>query len=377
MDPPDDDIEFDFFEDERPTGESVQGSRARAARTSSRKPRRPVGPPRGTAPLLRLLGLVVFVIVIVLLFALFVASCTSTSRHSAYAAYMTKVDNIARESTANGKQLASALAQPGVNVTALVSNLDGIASAERQNVAAAEALDPPGRLRDENGYLVEALELRVSGIEGLAQTFQDSSKASNASGLLADAGDRLLASDVVWDDLFKALTTRQLTTDGVTGVQPPESHSLSSVDLVSAHQMALVLQRISGASTGGKVTGIHGTNIVSVKALPGGQILNSGSLNTVTTGTDLQIVVTVDDSGDSQEVHIPVSLTITGTPEIKKQSTIVTINPGEQTMVTFGDLGAVSFGRQVTLSVDVRKVPGEVVLTNNSAQFPVIFSLPG
>ena len=109
MDPPDDDIEFDFFEDERPTGESVQGPRSRVPRAASREPRRPVGPPRGTAPLLRLLGLVVFVVAVMLVFAWFVTSCSSTSRHSSYAAYMTKVDNIARESTANGKQLASAL----------------------------------------------------------------------------------------------------------------------------------------------------------------------------------------------------------------------------------------------------------------------------
>jgi len=106
-------------------------------------------------------------------------------------------------------------------------------------------------------------------------------------------------------------------------------------------------------------------------------VLSESALNTVTTGTDLQIAVTVDDSGDSQEVHIPVSLTITGSPEIVLHKSIVTINPGEQQVVTFSGLGAVSFGRQVTLTVDVKAVPGEKVLSNNSAQFPVIFSLPG
>ena len=76
-------------------------------------------------------------------------------------------------------------------------------------------------------------------------------------------------------------------------------------------------------------------------------------------------------------MKIPVSLTITGPPPIAEHQTIVTINPGEQQVVTFGNLGAVSFGKQVTLTVDVKKVPGEVNLANNTATFPVIFSLPG
>ncbi|HWB21305.1 MAG TPA: hypothetical protein VG652_00280 [Gaiellaceae bacterium] len=379
MDPPDDDIEFDFFEDEPQTGESAQSaSRVRLPRAPGRKPRRPAGPPRGAAPLLRLLGLVVFVVVLMLLFALFIASCSGTSRHSAYAAYMTKVDTIARASTSNGKTLATDLATPGIKLTDLVTKLNGLASQERQNVVAAESLSPPGRLRAENGHLVEALELRASGIAGLAKTFAEHAKASNASGLLAEAGDRLLASDVVWDDLFMTPTSNQLATDGVTGVSVPESHSISSADSVSAHQMSLVLQRINGATTGGTVTGIHGTNIVSVQAVAGTakQTLTAGSLNTVTTGTDLEIAVTVEDSGDSQEVKIPVSLTITGPPEIVMHKTIVTINPGDQQVVTFTGLGAVQFGRQVQLTVDVKKVPGEVNLTNNTATFPVIFSLP-
>jgi hypothetical protein len=377
MDPPDDDIEFDFFEDEPQTGESAQVSRARQPRAAGRRPRRPVGPPRGAVPLLRLLGLVIFVVVLMLLFALFVASCSSTSRHTAYLNYMTKVDTIAHASTSDGKQLASDLATPGIKVTDLVQRIDGIAAAERQNVIAAENLSPPGRLRPENGNLVEALEFRVSGLTGLAETFADHSKASNASGLLAQAGDRLLASNIVWDDLFLTPTYNQLKADGVTGVSPPESHFVSSAEFVSANQMSLVLQRISGASTGGTVTGLHGTNIVSVEALPAKQVLTVGALNTVTTGTDLQIAVSVADSGDSQEVKIPVSLTISGPPTISERKLIVTINPGETQVVTFGNLGAVSFGKQVTLTVDVKKVPGEVNLTNNTATYPVIFSLPG
>ena len=136
---------------------------------------------------------------------------------------------------------------------------------------------------------------------------------------------------MIWADLFKALSVAQMTKDGITGVRVPDSQFVVG-DLATARSMSLVLQRIRGASTGGTVTtGLHGTNIVSVKALPGGQTLSPDSLNTVTATTDLVFAVTVKDSGDFQEVQIPVTLTIqkTGGPIVQTQK-IQLINPGER-----------------------------------------------
>src|SRR3954469_7386523 len=68
LDPRDDDIEFDFFDDEPPTTEAQPGQRVPLPRRggSGGGPRR-VRPPHGVAPLLRLLTLVIFVIAIVLI----------------------------------------------------------------------------------------------------------------------------------------------------------------------------------------------------------------------------------------------------------------------------------------------------------------------
>jgi hypothetical protein len=377
MEPRDDDIEFDFFDDEPDTAEAQPAQRMRIPRPA-RRPRRPMGPPRGTAPLLRLLALVVFVIFLILVFALLVESCASSSKRSSYASYMSKVNTIASQSTANGGKVATALT--GLKVADVVTSLRGIADSERQNVQAAQALVPPGPLRPENAYLVEALELRVSGIDGLATTFERTAGSKNTSAdatLLAEQADRLLASDVVWDDFFLALTKQVMTREGVSGVSVPESHVATS-DLVTPHSMALVLQRLRGASTGGTCSGLHGTDIVSTKALPAGQTLSTSSLNTVTASTDLSFAVTVHDGGDFLEANIPVTLTIVkGSSPIVKTQKIQSINPGEQKVVTFTGLGQVPFATQTTVKVDVKPVPCEAKKENNSAQYPVIFSLPG
>ena len=52
------------------------------------------------------------------------------------------------------------------------------------------------------------------------------------------------------------------------------------------------------------------------------------------------------------------------------------INPNESVTVTFERLGEVQFARRTTVKVDVEPVPGEVVKTNNSAEYQVIFTLP-
>jgi hypothetical protein len=140
--------------------------------------------------------------------------------------------------------------------------------------------------------------------------------------------------------------------------------------------MSRVLQRLRGAATGGTPTGLHGTNIETVKALPSGKVLQTGVDNTITAGTDLQFAVAIKNSGDSQEVGVKITLTIdkSGNPIVRTQ-TVDFINPGQTVTKTFGDLGEVPFATKTTLKVDVSKVPGEKNTSNNSAQYQVIFSL--
>jgi hypothetical protein len=382
MDPRDDDIQFDFFEEEPATTEAQSSqSRVRLPRRGGRGTgtRGPAGPPRGLTPLLRLLALISIIIAALVFFGLLVQSCASTSKHDAYKSYMAKVGSIAQSSASDGAQVATDLTTPGVKVVDLASKLDGVAEQERQNVAAAQRLNPPGQLRPEHEDLIEALQLRVSGVQGLADTFRKTatSKASTDAALLAAPAERLLASDVTWDDLFRGPATTQMKNDNINGVVAPESHFVTNQDLISERSMTLVLQRLRGASTsGGTPTGIHGTNITEVKVEPGGQALSQANENTVTATTDLAFVVTIADSGDSQEVGIKVTLTIQK-PQgaIVRTQTVDLINPGQTKSVTFKDLGQVPFAQRTTVNVDVAPVPGEHNTGNNKGSYPVIFSL--
>ena len=90
----------------------------------------------------------------------------------------------------------------------------------------------------------------------------------------------------------------------------------------------------------------------------------------------MSIDVTVEDSGDSQEVNIPVTLTIiqAGVPIVLKRAKIDLINPGEQKTVSFTNFPAPSFQTDADQSRG-RARAGRDEHGNNSADYSVIFSV--
>lgn len=378
------DFEFDFFE-EPETRETAGRDRTLRRPLGGRGPRPPRGPIRpraGFTPLLRLLGLIAFAILIVVLLLVWAQSCQENKKRDAYEKYMTDISAVARDSDRVGRELSDVLTTPGIKPADLQKQLAGLGTQQQIGVTRARKLDPPGRLRDAHDAAVEALEFRADGLAGLAEAFrrtQGSKDAAAAGVLLASQAERLVASDVVWDDLFKQPAVTLLQQDAkLRGIQVPDSNFVQTPDLASTRSMVPIWERINGsaASGTGGTTGLHGTNIESVKVVPGGQQLSASTENTVEASTDLAVAVAVADSGDNQEVKIEVTLTIqqSPTPIVKKQ-TIDIINPGETKTVVFRDFPSVDFGERRIMRIDVDPVPGEENTGNNSAEYPVIFSL--
>ena len=382
MDPRDDELEFDFF-DEPPTTESQrQPARTRLPRRGGRGTgmRRPAGPSRGLTPIVRLLIVILALVALFVAFGLLIQSCASTSKHDSYENYMSDVGKIARGSQEDGAAVANALTSAS-KAASISATLRGIADQERQNVKQAQSLDPPGRLRPENEQLIEALQLRVSGVDGLARTIDvlAPKKTTGEVALLEEQSDKLLASDVVWSDLFQGPSKTVMSDEGVKGVAPPGSTFVANRQLFAETSLNLMLSRLRGASTGGQVSGLHGTNIEGTKAQPGNQALSTSAENTITATPNLAFVVTIQDSGDAQEVNIAVTMTLKkdgGGKAIVQTKKISVINPGQKKSVTFSGINTSGyFAVKSHLDIDVKPVPGETKTDNNRASYPVIFSL--
>jgi hypothetical protein len=380
----DTDIDFDFFEDEPPTQETSRTDRL-IPRRGPRGPQQPPRAPTNLTPLLRLVGLIAFAILIVVLLVLWVQSCQASSKDKTYKSYMSKVSDVAGSSQQIGKQLSQVLLAQGLKEAQLEQRVTGLARQQQLDVQHARQITPPGTLRDEQQALIQALQFRASGLNGLASALAataNTKDATRAGTVLAGQMQRLLASDVIYQDSFKAPVSAELDRQGVTGTNAsggplvPDSNFLQSSDLVTPTAMVTVLNRIRGGTTTPSTGGLRGTNLVSVKVQPAGTELSTSTQTTVLVRTNMSIDVTVQDSGDSQEANIPVTLTIVqaGVPNVVKHATIGFINPGEQKTVSFTNFPAPSFGTPAQIKVEVQPVQNESNTNNNSADYPVIFS---
>ncbi len=365
------DIEFDFFE-ESDTRESAE------ERPRRRGPRPPARPPTGLTPLLRLVGLISFAIVIVLLLILWVNGCREDQRKDTYRDYVQKVSGFAERSGQLGRQFNTLLTTRGTQESDVENELSGLAEAQNQIAAQARELEAPGRLRAQHAHMLDSFDLRANGLTGMNDAFKStvgSRNANQAGRQLALQMKRFVASDVIWEDLFKAPTINELQNLSITGVNVPDSIFLPNADIATTASMRAVWQRIHGAAPGSETCTPRGTGILSTKVLPAGRELSESTTNTIQASTDLGFAVLIENSGCAQEVGLKVRLTIQQTQPITKQATVALLNSDDETTVEFRDIALPRFDQRTSLTVEIDPVPQEQSVENNTASYPVQFSV--
>ncbi|MBA2536876.1 MAG: hypothetical protein H0V20_05495 [Actinobacteria bacterium] len=365
-----DSIEFDFFDDS-PTAES-----AREGSPPKRRRRLPTRPPTGAGgPIVRLAALVAGAILLAAVLVLWANSCREGQRKDQFGNYMESVAKVGADSERIGRDLNNLIFSAGIKVGDLKSELDGLRQAQGQTVQSAQGLDPPGALREQHESLVEALQLRVSGLNGLAGGFTqiaDVASSQAAGELLAEQSNRLVASDVLYDDFFKDAAQNVMEEEGIRGVAVPDSNFVSNLDFSSPRSWKLIVDRLTKPVNAG---GLRGNRIEGVRVLPSRTQLSPSEDNTVKASDRLAFEVLVNNSGQTQETQVKVTLTIQQSPEpIRQEQEIDAINPGDTDAVVFRDLGQVSFGSNTILKVTVEPVTGETNTNNNSAEYVVIFT---
>jgi len=330
----------------------------------------------------RLVGLVAIGIAVVVGLVFWVGACQGKSRHDEYASYMDKVRVVAQSSAKVGHEFAAKLGSPGLKLTDLETRLEQWSQQEQQAYDQAQQIRPPGPLRTMHQQVLDTLQLRAIGLAGLASALtQPNQTASSAGSALAAQAQLLSASDIVWAELYRLPVTQELKSLGITGVVVPSSQFVTNPEVVSERSFQIVFQQLTPASTGGTPSGLHGSSLVSTKAVGGGrsQTLTSSQPTTIYVSADLKLDATVEDSGKFSEVNVPVTLTVKvgGKALFTKKQTINGIQAGEQQTVTFTNLQLTpnAFGHAASIKVTIGGVPGEQKLDNNTATYPVFFSL--
>jgi hypothetical protein len=374
-----DDIDFRFLDQPEPEPQRRSLVRRATIAPPPPRPRPPAPPGPAGAPLLRLRSVIVMAIALIMIFVFAIRSCGG-SGESAYSDYFKAAGNVGHNSQAVGTQLNALLTKPDLNESKLEAGFGPLIQQQQKAVEDAQRLTPPGPMRGANQGVADAMILRLNGLEDMLGAFQQtaSSRDATAAGKkLAQAAGRLLASDVVWTDLFVAPAKAVMKERGIVGAgEPPGSVFLSNSDFANQDTLTETWRRLHGAagtSTGGG-TGPHGTAIASITALPTNTPISSGGKYTLKVTRSLGFRVAVTDSGAYQEVNVVVTLSISQTGFTPLKRTIPVINAGETKVVEFDNLNISTFAQPLALHVDVHPVKGETVLSNNTASVTVTFS---
>lgn len=332
--------------------------------------------------LARLAGFVALAIAVVLGLVFWVDSCQGQSTHDEYASYMNSVQPIAQSSASALTAYANQLGSSKLTLGGLQSKLDLWSRQQQEDYNSALRLVPPASLQAAHQEVLATLQLRAIGLAGLANTLATagSKSSTQVAGDLAKQAQLLSASDLVWSQLFRLPATETLKKLKVQGVIAPPSQIVTNPVVISPHSFSEVYSRLHATNPSGKVTGLHGSELLGTEAVSGGQTktLTTSSPTTVDVAADLAFKVSFKDAGNFQEVKVPVTLRVTifGKTVLNKTEHVPSIQPGETRTVSFTNLDlSNAFSGQATVSVAVGGVPGETNLSDNHASYPVFFSL--
>ncbi|MEZ5079356.1 MAG: hypothetical protein R2878_01570 [Thermoleophilia bacterium] len=342
------------------------------------------------------LGLgVLFAVVLIAVLALVVRDCRRDAQIDAYKQYVNNAAQVSEESAKQGPQLLTVLNNgKAQGVAALQQRVEALANQAQALQDRAAGLSPPGKLSSANDALLLGLQYRTTGLRSLQGALPEivsQSDTAQAANLIKQNMKMFTASDVIVETSFIEPTSQALRDEGIQNVAPPDPDSAKflrgSNDRYATDQFAKLLvaplrrQRASTGSGSNSSGGgdVHGTNLVSVTALPSGTLLSSSGTDLATDTEGFRVVV--HNGGDFVENNINVTATLTypdqSEPAASLTATIDTIDASKDVSIDVKGLTTdnLTFGTQGTLQVTVATVTGEENGNNNSARYPVKFVL--
>jgi hypothetical protein len=321
-------------------------------------------------------------LVLVVLFFLFVKSCRENAREDAFRNYGRDTAALVQESDQSSQQLFQLLTRPGRRSPLELQNaVNGFHSDAAQLVDRAGDTEHPDELNTAHDYFVETFEFRRDGIGKIARelpTALGDQGREEATGRITVTMRDFLASDVIYSERFVPHFAKEVKEQKLVGEVPiPRSRFLPDLQWLRPTVVAERIEAIrgGGGGTGPAAPGLHGTSLDSVTAKPGGKALQPGGATDIAVSPRLSFDVALTNGGEHEERDVTVSLSISGAgkPLVREQR-LASIKPGESKTVSIPLAATPPTGRAVTITVEVKPVPGEKKVDNNKQRYPAIFT---
>jgi len=361
-----------FFDEDDEPRTRVRSRRAASARGAA-------GSPDRQTVLVRQLVLFGGFILFLALAIFLIDGCRDSARESSLKDYNRDVASIVRDSDSQvGKPFFDLLRNPSQgDLSTLIAGYKVQAESQYQQ---AKRIDTPGDMEAAQRSFLITMEMRRDGLQSIADHIRtalssDAEAADRAIEEITGAMSLFLSSDVIYTSRVLPLIESTLREADVGSQQLQQTAFLPGIEWLDPSVVADALgQQLSTGGTNGRepAPGLHGTGIDSVQV--GDQTLTPDAANRIAYGADTEFTVNFTNQGENDEVDIQVVLKIEGGPKpVRVQKSVASVPAGTAASATLGLGSAPPLDTPVTITVDVKAVPGEEKKDNNTAEFDAAF----
>jgi hypothetical protein len=322
------------------------------------------------------------VVLVALLLFFVIRGCASSARKSGLRTYNADASRLIAESD---RQISKPFFEllndaKGQSPADLQSTISGYRNEADQEFKTAQNMSVPDQMVGAHRSLLNVLEFRRDGLSAIASSItgalSDDAEASDpALAAIAGQMQAFLASDVIYEARVMPLIKKGLDDGGVTGQEIAPSQFLPGVEWLSSAYVADKLGAQAPANAGRRGTpapGLHGTGLQGVSA--GNLTLQAGSPNRIP-ATTRAFAIKFTNQGENDESNVRVALTIEGGSKPIKATRTINLVPKGQTVTANLELpSAPPVGVPVTITAEVRPVPGEKKTDNNKSEYQALFT---
>jgi len=209
-------------------------------------------------------------------------------------------------------------------------------------------------------------QLRSDAMDEIAEkmpTALGDAGAEKAMAGIAKQMQKLLASDVVYEQVVRPEVDGVLANNGISDSDVPESTFLPDEKWLDEATVSEALGGVSGSSE--NASGVHGTELSGV--VVNGTELVEGAPATVSAEEGVEVEASVQNQGESTENGVTVAVTYEGTT-VKGE---IDELPAGETGTAIIPLTPTPSG-EVTIEVVVEALPGEELTENNEAAYTLV-----
>jgi len=330
-------------------------------------------------------------LLVLLLLFVGIRGCQASQKEQGFKDYVQDASELVAESEQQSTALFDLLGNPGNSEVDFTSNVNGAKVQAEQLVERANDTDVPGELEGAHEDLVQTLEFRRDGLDGIAREAaaagaeEDTAAADDAPSpdeAIAAQMQFFLTSDVIYSQRFLPQLLGQLEEEDLDEDVPvpdtlTDPETITFLPDINWLRPQTISERLSGIGTPGQEAaepGLHGTGLGSVTVLPAGTALVEGSAAQVAAAEGVSFDIEIANQGEHPEENVVVVVEISGDDPIELEETLDAINPGESKVVNVPLAETPTVGTPVDVTVTIEPVPGEEKTDNNEATFTAIFS---